>query len=78
MRGHSGRGSSRALGLSGFRAAKPKWRREAPWAGVSLSEEIDCIYLVVHPKKGLTHTNVRPPYGIRYSTESEEQPMEVP
>ena len=37
------RGSSRALGLSGSRAAEPKWRREAAWAGVTLVEEIDCI-----------------------------------
>ena len=39
-----------ALGLSGSRAFgptmadEPKWRREAPWAGVCLSEEIDCTF----------------------------------
>ena len=37
-----------ALGLWGSRALgptsrdEPKWRREAPWAGVTLVEEIDC------------------------------------
>ena len=49
LRGHSGRGSSRALALSGFRADEPKWRREARWAGVCLSEEIDSLRLTWQP-----------------------------
>ena len=55
-----------ALGLSGSRAFgptmadEPKWRREAPWAGVTLVEEIACISLTRHTTIALHHCRPSP------------------